>query len=112
MISNVETQRKRVGLTQIELSERVGVSRRALSSIEKSVAVPSVDIALKLALALNTSVEDLFSLDESLSIENNTPTTLPLEVTSIPSPSNKWEEFTFIDLFAGIGGIRLGFVSV
>jgi DNA (cytosine-5)-methyltransferase 1 len=112
MISNVETQRKRVGLTQIELSERVGVSRRALSSIEKSVAIPSVDIALKLALALNTSVEDLFSLDEDLPIENNTPTTLPLEVTSIPSPSNKWEEFTFIDLFAGIGGIRLGFESV
>ena len=27
-------------------------------------------------------------------------------------PSNRWDSFRFIDLFAGIGGIRLGFESV
>ena len=27
-------------------------------------------------------------------------------------PSEKWDSFRFIDLFAGIGGIRLGFESV
>lgn len=108
MIANVELQRKRVGLTQTELSSKVGISRRALSSIEKSIAIPSVDIALKIAAALNTTVERLFS--------NETPSTIS-ERSFIPhiveyTPNNKWANFTFIDLFAGIGGIRLGFESV
>ncbi len=106
MIANVELQRKRVGLTQMELSDRVGISRRALSSIEKSVAIPSVDIALKIAAALNTTVEQLFVSEMP-----------PLPLTTVAhehevSPNNKWANFTFIDLFAGIGGIRLGFESV
>ena len=29
-----------------------------------------------------------------------------------PTPSKRWDSFRFIDLFAGIGGIRLGFESV
>ena len=109
MISNVELQRKRIGLTQTELSIRAGISRRALSSIEKSTSIPSVDIALKLATILNTTVEDLFYFDGNLTEVE------PTAVTAIPPATTehgKWTEFTFIDLFAGIGGIRLGFESV
>ncbi len=107
MIANVELQRKRVGLTQTELSSRVGISRRALSSIEKAVSIPSVDIALKIASALNTTVETLFSNEAPLQIE-----TLYAPKIIEYKPNNKWAEFSFIDLFAGIGGIRLGFESV
>lgn len=106
MIANVELQRKRAGLTQTELSHKVGISRRALLSIEKSLSVPSVDIALKIASALNTTVEQIFS--------NNTPLKsfkCDRQFTEY-TPNNKWADFTFIDLFAGIGGIRLGFESV
>lgn len=107
MIANVELQRKRVGLTQTELSNKVGISRRALSSIEKSVSIPSVDIALKIASALNTTVETLFSNEIPLQIETlHDPKIIEYK------PNNKWAEFSFIDLFAGIGGIRLGFESV
>ncbi len=109
MISTVEIQRKRVGLTQTELSNKAGISRRALSSIEKSTSIPSVDIALKLATILNTTVEDLFLTSDT--------TATPEVIISTPiipmqSPNNKWSTFKFIDLFAGIGGIRLGFESV
>lgn len=107
MIANVELQRKRIGLTQTELSNRVGISRRALSSIEKSVAVPSVDIALKLAGVLNTTVEKLFTLTE-----NQNDVILPIVEATSADISDKWKTFRFIDLFAGIGGIRLGFESV
>ena len=109
MISTVEIQRKRVGLTQTELSNKAGISRRALSSIEKSTAIPSVDIALKLATILNTTVEDLFR------VSNTTVTpeaTIATPIIPIQTPNNKWNTFKFIDLFAGIGGIRLGFESV
>lgn len=106
MIANVELQRKRLGLTQTELSNKIGISRRALSSIEKSISVPSVDIALKIASVLNTTVENLFSADTPMAANINcTPQIVK------PNPSSKWENFTFIDLFAGIGGIRLGFES-
>lgn len=106
MIANVELQRKRVGLTQTELSNKVGISRRALSSIEKAASIPSVDIALKIASALNTTVEQIFSNDTPLQSFQYEP-----QITEY-IPNNKWADFTFIDLFAGIGGIRLGFESV
>lgn len=109
MISTVEIIRKRVGLTQTELSNKVGISRRALSSIEKSVSVPSVDIALKLATILNTTVEELFCVSGTAD-ESKVVISEPI----VPSQSHnhKWNTFKFIDLFAGIGGIRLGFESV
>ncbi len=109
MISNVELQRKRIGLTQTELSIKAGISRRALSSIEKSTSIPSVDIALKLATILNTTVENLFYFDGNLTEAKPTVATATPMVTT---EHGKWTEFTFIDLFAGIGGIRLGFESV
>ena len=109
MISTVEIQRKRVGLTQTELSNKAGISRRALSSIEKSTAIPSVDIALKLATILNTTVEDLFRVSDT----TVTPeVAIATPIIPIQTPNNKWNTFKFIDLFAGIGGIRLGFESV
>ena len=109
MISTVEIQRKRVGLTQTELSNKAGISRRALSSIEKSTAIPSVDIALKLATILNTTVEDLFRVsDTTVTPESSIAT----PIIPMQPQNNKWNTFKFIDLFAGIGGIRLGFESV
>ena len=109
MISNVELQRKRIGLTQTELSAKTGISRRTLSSIEKATSIPSVDIALKLATILNSTVEDLFCFDAEPTVI--IPENVALEQTTSHT-QNKWSEFTFIDLFAGIGGIRLGFESV
>ena len=109
MISTVEIQRKRVGLTQTELSNKAGISRRALSSIEKSTAIPSVDIALKLATILNTTVEDLFRVSDTTVTPEDAIST---PIIPIQTPNNKWNTFKFIDLFAGIGGIRLGFESV
>ncbi|MBQ9086428.1 MAG: DNA (cytosine-5-)-methyltransferase [Clostridia bacterium] len=109
MISTVEIQRKRVGLTQTELSNKAGISRRALSSIEKSTSIPSVDIALKLATILNTTVEDLFRVSDTTVTPEIVVAT---PIIPIQSSNNKWNTFKFIDLFAGIGGIRLGFESV
>jgi putative transcriptional regulator len=51
-------------LTQQQLADVIGCSRQTIISIETSKFVPSVELALKLAKALNVKVEDIFSLEE------------------------------------------------
>ena len=51
------------GLTQESLAEAVGVTRQTIIAIEKAKFVPSVKLALQLALALDTSLQDLFWLE-------------------------------------------------
>src|SRR4051794_1563595 len=50
------------GLSQQALADAAGISRQAYSAAEHGTAVPSTEIALRLARALGTSVEQLFAL--------------------------------------------------
>jgi len=52
------------GWTQAELAAHVGVSRKTVNTIENRVFAPSTLLALKLAEALNTSVESLFWIED------------------------------------------------
>ena len=52
------------GLTQAELAERIGVSRKTVNTVENGVFIPSTVVALKLARALGSSVEALFFIVE------------------------------------------------
>lgn len=56
--------RTAVGLTQAELAERVGVSRKTVNTVENGVFIPSTLLALGLARALGVKVEDLFWLED------------------------------------------------
>jgi len=49
-------------LTQAQLAELVGVSRKTVNTVENGVFVPSTLLALKLARALKVPVEELFWL--------------------------------------------------
>lgn len=53
------------GLTQEQLADLVGVTRKTINTVERGVFLPSTVLALKLARALGTSVEQLFSLPEA-----------------------------------------------
>ena len=55
--------RNALDLTQAQLAERVGVTRKTVNTVENGVFVPSTLLALKLAAALNEPVERLFWLD-------------------------------------------------
>jgi putative transcriptional regulator len=50
------------GWTQADLAERVGVTRKTINTVENGVFTPSTLLALKLARALETTVEALFQL--------------------------------------------------
>lgn len=54
--------RTAAGLTQAQLADRVGVSRKTINTVENRIFVPSTTLALKLAAALDCRVEDLFFL--------------------------------------------------
>ena len=54
--------RNEAGLSQQELADAIGVSRKTISTIERRKFTPSVQIALKLARYFGCSVDDLFEL--------------------------------------------------
>jgi transcriptional regulator with XRE-family HTH domain len=59
----MDLRRRRLesGLTQAELAARAGVSRQLVAAVEAGRHTPAVDAAMRLARALGTTVEELFS---------------------------------------------------
>ncbi|MEV5650189.1 helix-turn-helix transcriptional regulator [Nocardia sp. NPDC052254] len=56
----VRTRRRECRITQANLATTVGVSRQTVISIEQGDYAPSVLLALRIARALGTTVEDIF----------------------------------------------------
>jgi putative transcriptional regulator len=50
------------GLTQADLAELIGVSRKTINTVENGVFIPSTTLALSLAAVLNLRVEEIFFL--------------------------------------------------
>lgn len=59
--SQLRERRLECGLTQTELAARAGVSRQLVAAVETGHNTPAVDAALRLARALSTTVEELFT---------------------------------------------------
>lgn len=62
--NTIKVQRAKLNLTQGQLAELVGVTRKTINTIENGIYVPSTYLALKMSLVLNVSVEELFQLEE------------------------------------------------
>jgi putative transcriptional regulator len=62
LTNRLREERARRSLTQAELAELVDVSRKTINTVENGVFIPSTVLALRLAKALNTTVEALFQL--------------------------------------------------
>jgi putative transcriptional regulator len=56
----VAQARKRAGLSQETLAERIGAGRQSIARIELGSQLPSVEMALAIAAAVDESVESLF----------------------------------------------------
>ncbi len=68
--------RKKRGISQEELGIAVGIDKRIISRYENDKTVPSVDVAKKMADALETSLDKLTGLKHSLFIEDKEMTKL------------------------------------
>ena len=62
--------RKQKNLTQMQLSEKLGITDKAVSKWERGVAMPDTSIMLELCDILSISVNELLS-GEKISMENN-----------------------------------------
>ena len=60
--TQLKVQRAMRDLTQADLAAISGTTRKSVNAIEMGRMVPSTVLALKLARALNVSVETLFAL--------------------------------------------------
>ena len=63
LTNSLKDERARLGWTQAELADRVGVSRKTINTVENGVFVPSTLLALKLARAIGKPVEALFAIE-------------------------------------------------
>ncbi|VAW60348.1 hypothetical protein MNBD_GAMMA11-2583 [hydrothermal vent metagenome] len=56
--------RKKAGLTQGELADRIGVARNTIGSIERGKLSPKFDNLEKLAKVLNIQIRQLFKFED------------------------------------------------
>ena len=62
--NRVKEIRTKLGLTQAQLAEIVGVSRVSIVAIETGRYIPTIETALRISQALNTPIDQLFWLKE------------------------------------------------
>lgn len=65
MKNSIKVERAKQDMTQADLAEKIGVSRQSINAIEKNKYVPSTVLALKIAKLFNTTVEDIFFLEDN-----------------------------------------------
>jgi putative transcriptional regulator len=64
LVVALRAHRSAAGLTQADLADAVGVSRKTINTIENGIFVPSTILALRLARHLGVSVHELFALPD------------------------------------------------
>jgi len=64
MRSKMKEYRAKMNLTQEKLAQIVGVRRETIIFLEQGKYNPSLRLAYKVAKALNSTVDDIFSFDD------------------------------------------------
>lgn len=64
MENNIKELRKKLGYRQEDVAANLGVTRQTINAIENAKYNPTLELAMRLAKLLNTTVDDLFILDE------------------------------------------------
>jgi len=60
MKNNVKITRVKMGITQQQLSQRIGVTRQTIGLIEKGEYNPSLQLCVAIAKELNKTLDELF----------------------------------------------------
>jgi len=60
--NNIQRLREKLGITQQELGEAVGVTRQTIIALERGNYTPSLLLAFKISRFFKKSVEDIFKI--------------------------------------------------
>ena len=58
--NKIKDYRHKFNLTQEELAEKTGVTRQTIIAIEKNKYIPSLELALKIAIVFKEKIENIF----------------------------------------------------
>ena len=64
-MNHVREFRNSLGLSQLELAKKIGVSRQTINMIENNKYNPTLELCINLALALGTDLNTLFWNDKN-----------------------------------------------
>ena len=65
MKNSIKVERAKKNITQEELANRIQISRQSVNAIETGKFVPSTILALKIARYFDTTVEQIFELEQN-----------------------------------------------
>src|ERR1019366_4890272 len=86
MVNSLTAIRKARGIAAADLAAHAGVTRQAIYAIEAGTYVPNTTVALRLARALETTVETLFTLEDETQPAPELRDFIPLDDLAPPSP--------------------------
>lgn len=66
MENNLKVWRAKADITQQELAESVDVSRQTINALERGRYGPSLELAFKIAVYFDCTVEDVFTYNPDL----------------------------------------------
>jgi len=69
MQNTIRVERAKQNMTQGQLADAIGVSRQTIHAIETGKFAPSVITALKISKYFNTTVQEIFQLEEAETVE-------------------------------------------
>lgn len=64
MKNRIKELRTKMGLRQEDVANQLNVTRQTIIAVENDKYNPSLELAMKLSKLLNTTVEELFLLEE------------------------------------------------
>lgn len=65
MKNSIKVERAKKNITQAELAKRIQVSRQTINAMELGKYVPSTLLALRLAHIFETTVDEIFTIEDS-----------------------------------------------
>jgi putative transcriptional regulator len=63
MRNSIRELRKQLGFRQEDIATALGVTRQTINAVENEKYSPTLELAMKLAKLLNTTVDELFILE-------------------------------------------------